>query len=253
MKTILFYLTLLFSLSLSIKIKIPTGSTHPSPPMHVSPPLIPPVAPMDPYNLIRSCDSFTPQISGADLLAYYSHDIYNSLQSLNEELVIVRHEIQRLMGYTNHRIVYRMRRISAGGSVFIALKIKVSMTHQVSVLSYIQSSDFSEISTMMGFRNNQMYSYPCGNLQSQCVQAFVRMAAKINVCQGDSYLPNGNPFVNGMGPHRRRRKKHMMHIYNDYNDSELDDLSDSLDHDINANIRINNRKGKLIQIGSSRH
>jgi hypothetical protein len=182
-------LTLLSTLS-AIKIKIPTGGSGGAHgiPLSVSP--VHPPGIVDPsYHLIKTCDAFTPSISGADLLAYYSQDLYNNLRNMHDDLIIVRHEIQKVMGYVLHRIVYRMG--GSGSGHFIGLKIKVSSGSSVSVISYIQSVEYSEVCRMMGFPDVQMFNYPCGNLKRQCLQAFVRMASRINVCSGTQ---NVGPF-----------------------------------------------------------
>lgn len=271
MKTSSFIIfTILSASSLSLKIRIPTTQNMSPTPNHHSNPIH--------YNLIKSCDSITPQLSGADLLAYYSQDIYQGLANLYNELLMVRHEIQAMSGYSNHRIVYQMT--SSGGlAVYIALKIKV-MGLKVSVVSYIQSSDFTEIITMMGFPDNQMFSYPCGNLNGRCVQAFIRVAQKINVCQPAPVVPQILPAPIGGGmnypgsqmpsggsgsmrggnkrrrmrrKNRRKRRRKMKQMQ--YDDSSLESFANSdisPFQDVNATIKVHDPNGQMIHIGSSR-
>ena len=272
MKTTIFLsicLASLFSSSNSIKIRIPTGDLGPNnSSYHPSGPAIPSIG-THPYHLIKTCDSITPQISGADLLAYYSQDFYNGLANLHRKIVIVRHEIQRYVEYSYHRIVYQMDN-TGYGSTYIALKIKVSLQMSVSIVSYVQSSNFSEIVSMMGFPDNQMFSYPCGNLQSQCVQAFTKMVHKVNICNSPggygspSYLPQ--PQSHGHGRHRgkgrrkrfnhprrrRRREKWADQSYDSFDDLDSHGLDDGPFKEVNATIDVTDGHGRKISIGSSR-
>lgn len=273
MKTSTFIIfTILLSCSLSLKIRIPTPQTTSQVPNY-------PSNHVHSYNLIKSCDSITSQLSGADLLAYYSQDIYEGLANLFNELLMVRHEIQTMSGFANHRIIYQMTN-SGGLKVYIALKIKV-VGLQVNVVSYIQSSDFSEVIGMMGFPDNQMFSYPCGNLSGRCVQAFVRVAKKINVCQTAPVAPvnpivqmpivdSGNYGINhipfkGKGHmkrknmakrKKRRKRRRQKRKQMQYDDSSLESFGNFEDHtpfqEVNANIQVHDQNGQTIHIGSAR-
>lgn len=238
----------LLSPTLSLKIRIPTGHSggHPDnfhPPMGGHP-----------YHLIKTCDSITPQISGADLLAYYSQDFYQGLANLHRQIVIVRHEIQNYSEYSYHRIVYRMS--DAGfGLTFIALKIKVSRMKQVSIISYIQSSNYTEIVSMMGFPDNQMFSYPCGDLQSQCVSAYTKMVRKVNICNYPGGYDQAVSYPKKRRKYRRkRRKRRMMKHLSEPSYDSFDDI-DSHDgpfKEINATIDMTDGHGRHITVGSSR-
>lgn len=267
--TLIISLLLLLSQSQAIKIKIPTGSMGAHPPLPPSPHLPGPPIMADPsFHLIRTCDAFTPQISGADLLAFYSQDIYNSLRNIHEQLMIVRHEIQKLAGFALHRIIYKMGGAS-GASQFVALKIKVAANHQVSVVSYIQSIDYAEICRMMGFPDQRMFSYPCGNLKSQCVQAFIRMASSINMCSGGNQMHVVDDFdypvdharkmkrkmKSKMRRRRRRQKRKMMHAMDamdGFGDMDMSAFEGNGARDISATIHVENGSGEMIHVGSAR-
>ena len=255
----------LFSLACALKIRLPGGSDH----YPGTYPLNDPMPSMDhQYHLIKTCDSITPQLTGADLLAYYSQDFYHGLTSLHTQLNIVRHEIQKMALYSKHRIVYQMQG-SSGNLMYVALKIKVTGGTQVNIISYVQSADYSEIMAMMGFNDNQMFSYPCGNLHNQCVKAFVKMASLINVCQSSVPVVQEPIFMNqGMHPRnnkrrrrrklrrkkrklRRKMKKMMNRMNNQLDDMELSELSETPFNDVDATVHVTNDSGDMVYVGSS--
>lgn len=243
----IFLLISLLSPSQSLKIRIPTGNSggHNNnfhPPMGGNP-----------YNLIKTCDSITPQISGADLLAYYSQDFYHGLANLHRQIVIIRHEIQNFVDYSYHRIVYRMSD-AGSGQTFIALKIKVSMHKQVSIISYVQSLNYVEIVTMMGFPDNQMFSYPCGNLQSQCVSAFTKMVRKVNICGNSGGYDHGGSYPEKRRKRRRRRRRRRRKKWSNRSYDSFDDLDSQTGpfKEVNATIDVTDGQGRVITVGSSR-
>jgi hypothetical protein len=153
---------------------------------------------------------------------------------------------------------------SSGNVMYVALKIKV-MNDQVNVISYIQSGEYSEIMSMMGFNDNQMFSYPCGNLHNQCVKAFVRMASRINVCQPDPMVQKPVFMNHGQSQrHRRKRRnrirkqkrklrrkmKKMIRKMNDEFD-DLSELNDTPFTDVNATIQVSNDQGDMFHVGSA--
>jgi hypothetical protein len=259
----LFYLLSLFSISCALKIRIPSGNS--SFPSAVSPQHPLPI--MDnQFHLIKTCDTITPQLTGADLLAYYTQDFYNGLTSFHSELVIVRHEIQRMAHFSTHRIIYKMQG-SSGNVMYVALKIKVSEHHEVNVVSYIQSADYSEIMQMMGFKDQRMFSYPCGNLHAQCVQAFVRMAGRMNTCQGsvpvvpEPLIVNPTHSINNKQRRKKRRKRRkrrrlkrkinrmMKKLHN--NMERFDQLEKMPLNDMDARIEVTHDNGEMLHVGSA--
>ena len=245
MKTTTFILiTFLISTSIAFKIRVP--------------------APVDPFTLTRSCDAITPQISAADLLAVYSQDVYQSVANLRYQLYLVRHEINQMSRYSEHRIAFKMN--GGGATTYIALKIRVSGA-QVDVVIYVQAADFGEVANVMGFPNNEMYSYPCGNLSGQCAQAFVDVAEQINVCPAPvmpsgggntggyndggntgGYNDGGNTGGNNGGAGRRRRRRRRRR----QQQQPLNQSPNSPFQGGNPNSQMTNPSGDAYYIGSSR-